>query len=52
MTILYTRAVVQQAAEAIGNKRIPARYFNEDPQAFELVDAMLKDAEYGEKQNG
>ena len=52
MTILYTRACVAQAADALGDSMIAVKYFNEDPKAFTLVDTVLKDANYDDGFNG
>lgn len=52
MSLLYTRNLVQQAADSLGNQHLVAKYFNEDPKAFEQVDAVLKDASYGDSPDG
>lgn len=35
-----------------GNQHLVAKYFNEDPKAFEQVDVVLKDASYGDSPDG
>lgn len=52
MTLLYTRGLVQQAADAMGNQRLADGYFEGNPDAFKMVDAMLKDAHYGDSIDG
>jgi hypothetical protein len=46
MTLLYTRELVKQAAEVLGQPDLVKDYYEGRPGAYTMVDAVLRDAEY------